>query len=319
MGNEIRFMQSLASDPAIESVSLSKTYGRSSRPAVSDITLSIPRASIFTLLGKNGAGKTTFLRMAATQLKPTSGSIRVLGYDAVVQTKEVRERIAAVPQEMRTFESLTPYDHVMLSLTSRGWHLNEARPQARRTLSSLGLTPYATVHSDELSGGLRQRTLVAMALATEAELIFLDEPTIGLDPIARRAVWKLIVDLKHSGKTILLTTHYLDEAESISDKIAIISRGRLLRVGTVQELKSSLKETVRVDISAGFYEEELHNFGKVVRVGENYRVLTDEQRASKLAALAIERKARANVSPVSLDDVFIDLVGEGENEEQEEP
>ena len=313
-------MQRLAgsSDFAIESSSLSKTYGRSSRPAVADISLAIPRATIFTLLGKNGAGKTTFLRMAATQLKPTSGTIKVLGYDAVTQTKEVRERIAAVPQEMRTFESLTPYDHVMLSLTSRGWSLSEARPQARKTLSTLGLTAYSSTHSDELSGGLRQRTLVAMALATEAELIFLDEPTIGLDPVARRAVWKLIIDLKHSGKTILLTTHYLDEAESISDQIAIISKGRLLKVGTVQELKSSLSETTRVDIASGFYEEELNSFGKVMRIGENLRVLTDDRQASRLASLAIERRARANVSPVSLDDVFIDLVGEGENDEEDQ-
>jgi ABC-2 type transport system ATP-binding protein len=306
-----------SSDVAIESISLSKTYGKSSRPAVADISLQIPRATIFTLLGKNGAGKTTFLRMAATQLKPTSGTIRVLGYDAVFQTNEVRERIAAVPQEMKTFESLTPYDHVMLSLTSRGWRLNEAREQARKTLSVLGLTPYASTHSDELSGGLRQRTLVAMALATEAELIFLDEPTIGLDPVARRAVWKLIVDLKHEGKTILLTTHYLDEAESISDKIAIVSKGRILRIGTIQELKSSLKETTRVDIASGFQKQELEKFGKVMQIGDNYRVLTDDQRASRLASLAIERRARANVSPVSLDDVFIDLVGEGENEEDE--
>ncbi len=311
-------MQVASSEVAIETVSLKKIYGKASRPAVAGITLQIPRATIFTLLGKNGAGKTTFLRMAATQLKPTSGSIRVLGFDAINQTKEVRERIAAVPQEMRTYEFMTPYDHVMLSLTSRGWPFAEARMQARKTLSALGLLPYTKTHSDELSGGLRQRTLVAMALATDAELIFLDEPTIGLDPVARRAVWKLIVDLKHAGKTILLTTHYLDEAEAISDKIAIISRGQLLRVGTVQELKASLKETVRVDISHGFYEDELHTYGKVMRVGENLRVLTDETRGARLASLAIDRKARANVSPVSLDDVFIDLVGEGENEDGDE-
>jgi len=310
-------MQATTSGVAIQTVSLTKTYGKSSKPAVAGISLEIPRASIFTLLGKNGAGKTTFLRMAATQLKPTSGSIRVLGFDAINQTKEVRERISAVPQEMRTYEFMTPHDHVMLSLTSRGWPFAEARIQTKKTLATLGLMPYMTTHSDELSGGLRQRTLIAMALATEAELIFLDEPRIGLDPIARRAVWKLIVDLKHSGKTILLTTHYLDEAEAISDKIAIVSKGRILKVGTVQELKGSLKETVRVDISHGFYEEELLSYGKVMRVGENLRVLTDEVRAGKLASLAIERKARANVSPVSLDDVFIDLVGEGENEDDD--
>ena len=108
------------------------------------------------------------------------------------------------------------------------------------------------------------------------------------------------------------------KAEAISDKIAIVSKGRILKVGTVLELKSSLKETTRVDISSGFHADELHQFGKVMPIGDNLRVLTDEQRASKLASLAIERRARANVSPVSLDDVFIDLVGEGENEEGED-
>lgn len=305
------------SDTAIESTALTKTYGKSSRPALSNMSLTIPQSKIFTLLGKNGAGKTTFLRIAATQLKPSSGKITVLGFDAVSQAKLVRERIAAVPQEMRTFQSLTPYDHVMMSLTSRGWPLGEARPQARKTLESLGLSPFANVQSDDLSGGLRQRTLVAMALATEAELLFLDEPTIGLDPVARREVWKLIVSLKHAGKTILLTTHYLDEAETISDQIAIVAQGRLLKVGTVPDLKSSLRETVRVDITSGFSEEELASYGKVMRIGDVIRVLTNEDEAQKLASLAIERKTRANVSPVSLDDVFIDLVGAEEDEEEE--
>ena len=280
------------------------------------MNLVIPRSKIFTLLGKNGAGKTTFLRIAATQLMPSSGKISVLGFDAVTQTKQVRERIAAVPQEMKAFQSLTPYDHVMMSLTARGWPLNDARPQARKTLDRLGLSPYANIPSDDLSGGLRQRTLVAMALATEAELIFLDEPTIGLDPIARREVWKLIVNLKHLGKTIFLTTHYLDEAEAISDQIAIVSKGKLLKVGNVLELKSSLKETIRVDITSGFSEDELSAYGKVMRIGDTLRVLTDEDRAGRLASLAIERRTRANVSPVSLDDVFIDLVGADEEEEE---
>jgi ABC-2 type transport system ATP-binding protein len=205
----------------------------------------------------------------------------------------------------------------MMSLTARGWPLSDARPQARKTLARLGLSAYANIPSDDLSGGLRQRTLVAMALATEAELIFLDEPTIGLDPIARREVWKLIVNLKHLGKTIFLTTHYLDEAEAISDQIAIVSRGKLLKVGSVLELKSSLKETIRVDITSGFSEDELSGYGKVMRIGDTLRVLTDEERAGRLASLAIERRTRANVSPVSLDDVFIDLVGAEEEDEGE--
>ncbi|HZW57083.1 MAG TPA: ABC transporter ATP-binding protein [Nitrososphaerales archaeon] len=299
----------MSSDIAIESRNLSKTYRKSLRPALSDVSLAIPKYRIFTLLGKNGAGKTTFLRIAATQLMPSSGTISVLGFDAVSQPKHIRKRIAAVPQEMRPFQSLTPYDHVMMSLASRGWRIGAARSRARETLEKLGLSQYSKTSTDDLSGGLRQRTLVAMALATEAELLFLDEPTIGLDPVARREVWREIVGLKREGKTIVLTTHYLDEAEAISDSIAIISEGSLLKVGSVPELKSSISETMRVDVASGFSEQELAPYGKVSRIGDVLRVLTDEQRANEITSLAIQRKTRANVSPISLDDVFIDLVG----------
>ena len=302
---------------AIESFDLTKIYRKDSEPALSHMSVLIPRSGIFTLLGKNGAGKTTFLRMAATQLKPSSGRIRVLGFDAVSEAKSVRERIAVVPQEMRVFQMLTPYDHVMLSLTSRGWPLGEARKRAKKTLEELGLNLYSNTSSDDLSGGLKQRTLVAMALATDAELLFLDEPTIGLDPLARREVWRFIVELKNQGKTILLTTHYLDEAEAISDKIAVISNGKLLKVGTVGELKESLTETVRVDIPSGFSEDELSKYGRVSRVGSVLRVLTNDDNASRLTSMAIGRKAKANVSPITLDDVFINLVGTEEVERED--
>ena len=304
--------------PAIQATGLSKTYRKSKRPALSEVTLSVPRSKIFTLLGKNGAGKTTFLRIAATQLKPTAGKIAVLGFDVVSEARQVRDRISVVPQEMRPFQVLTPFDHVMMSLTSRGWSWQEARPKARSTLEELGLGPYEKTPTDDLSGGLRQRTLVAMALATDAELLFLDEPTIGLDPIARREVWKFMVELKRKGKTILLTTHYLDEAEAISDEIAIISDGKLLKVGTVPELKSSMRQSVRVDVSSGFSEDELAEYGKVARIGETLRVLTDERRANELVSLSIHRRAKVNLLPVSLDDVFVDLVGLEEDESESE-
>ena len=150
--------------PAIEAVGLSKTYKKSQRNALTEVTLAVSRSQIFTLLGKNGAGKTTFLRIAATQLKPTSGKIDVLGFDAISEEKKIRERISVVPQEMRPFQVLTPFDHVMMSLTSRGWSWQDARPKARNTLEELGLGEYEKTPTDDLSGGLRQRTLVAMAL-----------------------------------------------------------------------------------------------------------------------------------------------------------
>jgi ABC-2 type transport system ATP-binding protein len=309
-------------DIAIESHGLSNAYGHSSRPALWNVSLTIPKSKVFTLLGKNGAGKTTFLRIAATQLTPTSGNVMVLGYDALSQAKKVRERIAVVPQEARPFQVLTPLDHVMMSLMIRGYSWSDAKKRAIETLETLKLGEYMNVASDDLSGGLRQRTLVAMAFATDAELLFLDEPTIGLDPIARRQIWSTILDLKHQGKTVVLTTHYLDEAEAISDLVAVIDRGRLVTVGTVSDLKSSIEETVRVDVTTGFSENELSHFGKVVRIGEAYRVLTNDAMAGKLAALAIDRKVKVNVSPISLDDVFIDLVGmeeeEGETRKEEE-
>ncbi|MDG6998565.1 MAG: ABC transporter ATP-binding protein [Nitrososphaerota archaeon] len=300
--------------PAISAVGLSKTYRKSQRAALSDVSLNVPRSKIFTLLGKNGAGKTTFLRISATQLKPTSGKVSVLGYDIKSEARKVRERISVVPQEMRTFQVLTPFDHVMMSLTSRGWSWSDARPKARSTLEELGLGQYEKTPTDDLSGGLRQRTLVAMALATDAELLFLDEPTIGLDPIARREVWKFMVELKRKGKTILLTTHYLDEAEAISDQIAIISGGKVLKVGSVPELKSAIGQSVRVDVSSGFSEDEIAKYGKVSRIGDTLRVLTDERRANDLVSLSIERHARVNLLPISLDDVFVDLVGLEEEE-----
>ena len=303
-------------DYAIESEQLTKRYKGAKSFALSDVSLAIPKGKIFTLLGKNGAGKTTFLRIAATQLMPTSGKISVLGFDAVSEAKKVRQRIAAVPQEMRPFQVLTPYDHIMLSLMSRGWRLSDARERTRETMTQLGLDAYSKVSTDDLSGGLRQRTLVGMALATDAELLFLDEPTIGLDPVARRQVWKQIVELKHKGKTILLTTHYLDEAEAISDTIAVISKGTLLRVGTVTQLKSSINETIRVDVVSGFSGDELAEYGKVSKIGDAFRVLTNEKNAAIIASLAIDRKTRANVSPISLDDVFIDLVETQEEEVQ---
>lgn len=293
---------------------LTKVYGRSGVPALHDVTLSVNAAQIFTLLGRNGAGKTTFLRIAATQLMPTSGRVRVLGFDVVKEVKKIRERIAVVPQEGRPFEFLTPWDHVYFNLLLRGMKREDARKRAKWALEELYLTEYYTRPSDKLSGGLRQRILVAMALATEAQILFLDEPTLGLDPLARRNIWKILSKLREEGKTILLTTHYLDEAEALSDKIAIIDKGRIVASGTVSELKSMVKENVRVDIANGFTIEELSKYGRVNVIGGIQRVMTVEDRARELASLAIERKARLNISPISLDDIFSELVAnEDEN------
>jgi ABC-2 type transport system ATP-binding protein len=298
---------------AIEAVSLSKIYHRSRTQALSDITLTIRHGEIFTLLGRNGAGKTTFLRIAATQLMPTNGRISVLGHDARNDALLIRHRIAVVPQEGSTIGPLTPWDHVYLTLLARGMSRNEAGKRAEKTIEQLELTEYRNQPADSLSGGLRQRVRVAMAVATDADLIFLDEPTLGLDAVSRRRIWGVLNEIQKEGRSILLTTHYIDEAEILSNDVAIIDHGRMVLSGNPTELLRNVKERVRVDIvGSTFSPEELSNYGRVVKIAERFRVLTNDQRARELADEAMKRGSDVGLARVSLEDLFVDLVGRAE-------
>ncbi len=298
---------------AIESVSLSKTYHRSRTQALSDITLSIGRGEIFTLLGRNGAGKTTFLRIAATQLMPTEGTMSVLGHDARGEPLAIRSKIAVVPQEGGTIGPLTPWDHIYLTLLARGLSREEARGRAEKTIGELELTEYRNQPADSLSGGLRQRVRVAMAVATDADLIFLDEPTLGLDAVSRRRIWGVLNEIQKEGRSILLTTHYIDEAEILSNEVAVIDRGRKVLSGSPTELLRNVKERVRVDIvGSTFSSEELNSYGRVVKLAERFRVLTDDQRGRELADEAMKRGSDVGLARVSLEDLFVDLVGREE-------
>lgn len=303
---------------ALEAQKLTKVYRHAQRPALDGLSLEISSGQIFTLLGRNGAGKTTFLRISSTQLMPTSGKVTVLGLDVVKQAKELRERIAITPQEAETIYPLTPRDHVMLSLRMRGMEKTRAVERAKGALDALELTEVADVNADWLSGGLRQRVIVAMAIATDAELIFLDEPSIGLDPVNRRRVWDQLTMLKQEKKTIVLTTHYMDEADALSDNLVIINKGRIVAEGTPQSVKASFtKRSARVDVDSRFTEKELESYGQVVKVASRYRVLTDANGAKSIGEEAVARGASITISPVSLDDVFVDIVGEAEKGEEE--
>ena len=303
---------------ALVASELTKVYKKAKQPALDGIDLEIDSGQIFTMLGRNGAGKTTFLRIASTQLMPTSGTITILGFDAVGQAKELRERIAITPQEAETMYPLTPRDHVLLNLRMRGIQKEDAKKRAQQALDDLELSKVADMNSDWLSGGLKQRVIVAMALRTDAELIFLDEPTIGLDPLNRRRVWDQLTRLKKEGKTIVLTTHYMDEAEALSDNLVIINRGRVMATGTPQSVKAAVtRRSTRVDVYDRFNAAELEGYGHPVAIAGRYRVLTDEAGAKALSEEAVARGASIAMSPVTLDDVFVDIVGEAEREEEE--
>ena len=297
----------------IEAESLSKIYHRSRTQALSDITLTIGRGEIFTLLGRNGAGKTTFLRIAATQLMPSKGSISVLGHDVRDEPLQIRSKIAVVPQEGSTIGPLTPWDHVYLTLLARGMSRNQAHERSEKTIERLELTEYRNQPADSLSGGLKQRVRVAMAVATDAELIFLDEPTLGLDAVTRRRIWGVLNEIQKEGRSILLTTHYIDEAEILSNNVAIIDHGKMVLSGSPAELLRNVKERVRVDIvGSTFSEEELSRYGRVVKLAERFRVLTDDRLGRELADEALKRGSDVGLARVSLEDLFVDLVGRAE-------
>ena len=295
----------------IDARGIVKYYKGKPDPALAGFGLSIDEGRVFTLLGRNGAGKTTFLRIASTQLAPTAGSISVFGLDAMTEAKKIRRRVAVTPQEAKPLWTLNAYDHVVLALMMRGEGHGPASEKARRVLKAIELDEVADVHSEELSGGLRQRILIAMTIAADVELLFLDEPTIGLDPVGRRKVWDELIRLKHDEmKTIVLTTHYMDEAEALSDELAIVDRGRVLELGSPIDVRTRHSNSrVRVDVVSGFTSEELASFGKVTRAGNVARVFLDEGSGQELSAEALRRRATISIAPVTLDDVFVELVG----------
>ncbi len=295
---------------ALSSRDLVKVY-RGGVVALDGVSVSVPVGCVFSLLGRNGAGKTTFIKIASTQLLPTSGYMEVLGFDVVKEAREIRRRISLVPQEGRPAYLNTPYEHVLHYLLARGYSIFEAKRRTWEVLKELELVDYAHKTCSQLSGGLRQRTLVAMALAPEVELLFLDEPTIGLDAVTRIKIWQVIRSItKENNQTVILTTHYMEEAETLSDIIAIIENGRLVNVGSIDEIKKSIGYSVCVELSGdGIDASKLKEYGRVVVLGNSVRVFTEERVGRELLDWALANGQRAVLRLVNLEDVFISSVG----------
>lgn len=296
---------------AVEAVEVTKKYKRSLSFAISNISLNIKPGRIFTLLGRNGAGKTTFVRICATQLLPTSGIITIFNHDLIRDTEKIRNYISIVPQEGRPLRALTPWDHVYYWLRIRGMDKVEAAKRTKKILLDFELYDVRNKLAMYLSGGMKQKILVAMAMATDSKLLFLDEPTIGLDPVSRRQIWKAIKEKKESGTTILLTTHYMDEAEILSDDIVIIDKGIVVEQGTLSDIRKNIKENIKIEISkSGMDVETLKSYGSVVDTGaDTLRLFTFESNIQELSGIAIKKNLFFKVSPITLDDVFVSLVG----------
>ena len=303
---------------ALEATGLTKVYRRrgSSVRALDRVSLAIPKGRLFAFLGRNGAGKTTFIKIASTLLLPSEGEVRLFGHDVLRDTASVRPLMALVPQEGKLFFHMTPREHVREYLRVRGVSAETTKARADEILEAMGLTPFENVVALRLSGGLQQRTLVAMVLATEAPFLFLDEPTLGMDPFARRQVWEVIRRAARRGSTVLLTTHYLDEAEQLSDELAVIEGGRILYRGTAEAMKSSLGREVRLQFSGGFRADELARYGKVFPERDRLTLLTSRLLARDLTEQALARGVSVTAGPVTLEEAFLELVGRGIEEEE---
>ncbi len=302
---------------AIRAQHLRKVYPKSPPgvAALDDLTLEIPTGRVYGLIGRNGAGKTTFVRIAATQLEPTAGEVTVLGYNVHGQEREIRPRIACVPQESRPLYFLNVEEVVYLYLKLRGLDAAEAHRRTRDVLDELSLTEYRRRSVSRLSGGLRRRAMCAMVLASDADVLFLDEPTTGLDPIARREVWEAIRRASREHRTIILTTHYLDEAEALSTRLALVERGRVMLEGAPADLRARVRYPYRVVIQGSYPREDLDPLGQVSVIEGGYLIFAREAEAREIARRALERGVRVSLGPVSLEDIFLDVVGRSIEEE----
>jgi ABC-2 type transport system ATP-binding protein len=299
-------------NPVIQVRDLKKAYGETR--AVDGVSFEVRAGTVFGLLGPNGAGKTTTVEVLEGLRTPDSGDVRVLGVDVVAHPDDLKPRIGVSLQTAALYPRLTVVEVLDLF---RGFY-RHGRP-TDELVELMDLGEKRTTRTQDLSGGQRQRLSVALALVNDPELVFLDEPTTGMDPAARRALWDIVLGLRSEGRSILLTTHYMEEAEVLCDRLAIMDHGRILEEGTVEELVSRrFKErAVRFDAIEELPDERLAAMPGVTSVKhEDGAVLMYTRDVPGTIGAVLEAADRLHVEPTNLavrratlEDVFLDLTG----------
>ncbi|MGP0585011.1 ATP-binding cassette domain-containing protein [Paenibacillus timonensis] len=314
------------SKPAIEAEGLVKIFGTSR--AVDGVNLRVESGMIYGVLGPNGAGKTTTIRMLATLLRPDGGSARIFGHDVVKEPHIVRQLIGVTGQYASVDETLSATENLVIFSRLLGLGRSEARRKAEELLEEFGLSEAAKRPLKHFSGGMRRRLDLAASLIAQPPLIFLDEPTTGLDPRTRTQMWDTIRRLVASGSTVLLTTQYLDEADQLADRIAVIDRGQVIAEGTVDELKSSVgASSLQLRISNPLdLTESRRIVEQVLRVTTNIsaeagKITAPLAEGDKVTDLLIALRESGialmelSVQKPTLDEVFLTLTGHGVEED----
>jgi ABC-2 type transport system ATP-binding protein len=312
----------MTATPAIAATGLVKTFGQ--HRAVDGIDLEVRQGEIFGVLGPNGAGKTTVLKMLSTLLPIDAGQARIFGVDVAREPHRVRQLVGVTGQDASVDEDLTATENLWLFGRLQGLRSADARAASKRLLGQFGLEEAADKPISQFSGGMRRRLDLAASLITRPPLIFLDEPTTGLDPRTRGQMWDTIRGLVADGCTILLTTQYLDEADQLAGRIAVIDQGRKVAEGTPDELKTSVgSSTLQLQLASGADQELARQV--VRRTTGAEPVLTPESGRMNVPLDTADRAAdvliglrqagvsivSVNVSKPTLDEVFLTITGHG--------
>lgn len=315
---------------AIEADGLVKTFA--DKRAVDGVHLQVRAGTIYGVLGPNGAGKTTTIRMLATLLRPDAGTARIFGYDVAKEPHIVRQLIGVTGQYASVDESLSAVENLVIFSRLLGLGGAEARRKTAELLEEFGLTEAAKRPLKNFSGGMRRRLDLAASLIAQPPLIFLDEPTTGLDPRTRSQMWETIRRLVKTGSTVLLTTQYLDEADQLADRIAVIDRGRVVAEGTVDELKTSVgtsslhlrvQNPLQSDNARQIIEHVLKAEASLSAEAGKFTVPMAD--ADKVADLLIAIReagiglAELSVQKPTLDEVFLATTGQGVKGNEQPP